>query len=58
LARTLRYFGEAWLGLNLGPQAEAFLRHNVWSLLGVALAMAVGFYIAIRWNERRRAPVL
>ena len=58
LARTIRYFGEAWLGLNLGPQAEAFLRRNAWSLLGAALALAMGCYLAIRWNERRRESVL
>lgn len=55
VARMIRYFGEAWLGLHLGPHAEAFLSRNAWSLLGMALAMALGFYVAIRWNERRRA---
>jgi membrane protein YqaA with SNARE-associated domain len=55
VARVIRYFGEAWLGLHLGPHAEAFLSRNAWSLLGVALAMALAFYITIRWNERRRA---
>jgi membrane protein YqaA with SNARE-associated domain len=53
-ARMIRYFGEAWLGLHLGQHAEAFLSRNAWALLGAALAMAVAFYIAIRWNERRR----
>ncbi|MEI9976146.1 MAG: VTT domain-containing protein [Ignavibacteriota bacterium] len=50
--------GEAWLGVNLGPQAEAFLKRNAWTLLGIALAMTMGSYLAIRWNERRRASVL
>jgi membrane protein YqaA with SNARE-associated domain len=54
VARTLRYFGEAWLGLHLGPHAEAFLRRNAWTLLGIAVAMAVGFYLAVRWSDRRR----
>jgi membrane protein YqaA with SNARE-associated domain len=58
VARSIRYFGEAWLGFKLGPHAEAFLRHNAWTMLGVATAMAMGSYIAIRWNERRRASVL
>jgi len=57
-ARILRYFGEAWLGLNLGPHAEAFLRRNAWSLLGAGRERARGFYIAIRWNERRRESVM
>ena len=55
LARTIRYGGEAWLGLHLGPHADAFLRRNAWSLLGAALVMAVAFYGAIRWSGRRRA---
>jgi membrane protein YqaA with SNARE-associated domain len=54
LARSIRYFGEAWLGLNLGPHAEAFLQRNAWTLLGAAMAMALGFYLAIRWREGRR----
>jgi membrane protein YqaA with SNARE-associated domain len=57
-ARSLRYFGEAYLGIQLGEGAEAYLRHNAWQLLGVALAMATGLYLAIRWNDRRREPVL
>jgi membrane protein YqaA with SNARE-associated domain len=55
VARVMRYFGEAWLGLNLGPHADAFLQRNAWSILGLALAMALVFYIAVRWSERRRA---
>jgi len=54
VARVIRYFGEAWLGLNLGPNADAFLRRNAWSLLGAALAMALVFYVIVRWSERRK----
>lgn len=57
-ARVVRYFGEAYLGLQLGEGAEAYLRHNVWSLLGVAVAMAMGLYFAIRLSDRRRESVL
>ena len=58
VARSIRYFGEAWLGVNLGPHAEEFLKHNAWTLLAAALLMAMGSYFAIRWNERRRASIL
>jgi membrane protein YqaA with SNARE-associated domain len=58
VARSIRYFGEAWLGVNLGHHAEEFLKRNAWTLLAAALLMAMGSYFAIRWNERRRASVL
>jgi membrane protein YqaA with SNARE-associated domain len=58
LARVLRYFGEAYLGLHLGEHAEEFLRRNAWSLLGVALAMALGMYLVIRHMDRDRETVL
>jgi membrane protein YqaA with SNARE-associated domain len=57
-ARTLRYFGEAYLGIQLGEGAEGFLRHNAWPMLGAALAMATGLYFAIRWSDRRGRPAL
>ncbi len=53
VARSIRYFGEAWLGLNLGPHAEAFLRHNAWTMLAISLAMAIIFFVAIHWSGRR-----
>jgi membrane protein DedA with SNARE-associated domain len=53
VARVIRYFGEAYLGLHLGAHAEAFLRRNAWTLLGVALAMAMGLYVLLRLIGRR-----
>jgi membrane protein YqaA with SNARE-associated domain len=57
-ARVLRYCGEAYLGIQLGEGAQAFLQRNAWSLLGVVLAMAAGIYFAMRWSDRRRESVL
>jgi membrane protein YqaA with SNARE-associated domain len=57
-ARVMRYFGEAYLGNQLGEGAEAYLKHNAWPLLGVAAAMAMGFYVAIRLSDRRRETAL
>jgi membrane protein DedA with SNARE-associated domain len=53
VARIIRFFGEAYLGIQLGEGAEAFLRRNAWPLLGVAVAMAMGLYFAIRRGEHR-----
>ena len=53
IARAIRYFGEAYLGVRLGQDAQAFLTRNAWTLAGIALAMAAGFYVLIRLNDRR-----
>lgn len=54
LARVVRYFGEAWVGIKLGQQSTAFLKHNVgWFLLG-ALVCLLFFYALIRLNDHRK----
>jgi membrane protein YqaA with SNARE-associated domain len=55
-ARIIRYFGEAYLGVQLGKDVEPFLRRNVWPLGGAVLALALGLYWLMRLSERRRAP--
>ena len=55
-ARIIRYFGEAYLGVQLGKDVEPFLRRNAWPLCGAVLAMALGLYWLIRWSERWRSP--
>jgi membrane protein YqaA with SNARE-associated domain len=58
LARILRYFGEAYLGMKLGEEgAKAFLRGNAWTLAGVMAVLALAFYLLARLNERRRHAV-
>ncbi|HLI83034.1 MAG TPA: hypothetical protein VKV17_03900 [Bryobacteraceae bacterium] len=57
LARTCRYFGDAFLGLTLGLNAQAFLQHNVWALLAAAVALAAALLLLFRWHERRRQLV-
>jgi membrane protein YqaA with SNARE-associated domain len=49
-ARVVRYFGVAYLALQLGADAEGFLRRNMWTIAGVALAIGV----ALAWIMRRR----
>jgi membrane protein DedA with SNARE-associated domain len=54
LARVIRYFGEAYLGILLGEDAQTFLARHVWTILGIALALSGAAYVAIRISERRR----
>ena len=55
-ARIIRYFGEAYLGVQLGKDVEPFLRRNVWPLGGAVLALALGLYWLMRLSERWRSP--
>lgn len=56
ISRVLRYFGDAYLGVKLGADAQGFLQRNGWTLLGVALAMGLALLWLIRWMERRGQP--
>jgi hypothetical protein len=55
-ARSLRYFGEAYLGARLGMGAQGFLQHNKWTLLAIPLALAALSYPLIQWISRRSRP--
>jgi membrane protein YqaA with SNARE-associated domain len=54
VARSMRYFGEAYLGASLGPGSARFLRSHAWLLLGSALMLFAVLYAALVWRERRR----
>jgi len=56
-ARIVRYGAEAYLGVKLGENAGAFLHHNAWTLMGIAVAMAMALFALIRFNDRRREAV-
>ena len=56
LARVVRYFGEAWLGIHLGSGAQDFLANHAWSILGGVLAVALAALAAIRWRGRGSPP--
>ena len=55
LARTFRYFGEAWLGINLGKDAGGFLTAHAWHFGIAAVLLFVALYTAVRLSDRRRA---
>ena len=53
LARTIRYFGQAYLGIRLGGGAQFYLRQNAWTIAGAALAIALAAVALIQWNNRK-----
>jgi len=55
LARVIRYYGEAYLGIRLGEDARGFLTQNAWNILGIAIAMVLVLVGLIKWYDRRRA---
>jgi membrane protein YqaA with SNARE-associated domain len=55
LARCIRFFSEAYLGMRLGQDAQAFLNHNAWTLIGIALSLALVLFWVIRLGDRRRS---
>jgi membrane protein YqaA with SNARE-associated domain len=56
LARVLRYFGEAWLGVTLGHESTTFLKTHVWQLTGSAVALFLALYglLLLRNRATRR----
>ena len=54
LARVIRYFGEAYLGIQLGEDAQTFLARHIWMILGIVLALAGAAYVVIGAIDRRR----
>jgi uncharacterized membrane protein YdjX (TVP38/TMEM64 family) len=54
LARTLRYFGDAWLGANLGKDAAGFLNAHKWHFLEATVLLFVVLYAAVRMSDRWR----
>jgi membrane protein YqaA with SNARE-associated domain len=54
LARTLRYFGEAWLGLTLGRESTSFLKSHAWIFAVSAVGLFAALYGFILLRDRRR----
>jgi membrane protein YqaA with SNARE-associated domain len=54
LARSIRYFGEAWLGVRLGMESTAFLKTHALAFCIAALLLFAALYGWIRWKDRRR----
>jgi membrane protein YqaA with SNARE-associated domain len=58
LARSIRFFGEVYVGLLLGKDAQGFLTRHGWTLGGLAIGLAIAFYLVARWMENRRQPAV
>jgi membrane protein YqaA with SNARE-associated domain len=53
VARTLRYFGAAWLGVRLGTGSAGFLKAHAWHFLIGGLVLFVSLYLFILIRGRR-----
>jgi uncharacterized membrane protein YgdD (TMEM256/DUF423 family) len=54
LGRAIRYFGEAYLGVQLGEGSAQFLRAHTWHLVLGAVALFGLLYVLLMLTERRR----
>jgi membrane protein YqaA with SNARE-associated domain len=52
VARALRYFGEAWLGIRLGRDSTKFLTSHAWHFVAGAAALFLLLYGFIRLRDR------
>ena len=52
LARVLRYFGEAWLGVALGRESTGFLKTHAWHFVEGAVVLFLILYGLILWRDR------
>lgn len=53
VARLIRYFGLAYIGIQLGENANYFLEHNAFTITGAAIGLALGLLLLIKLNDRR-----
>ncbi|MDP9054117.1 MAG: hypothetical protein M3N93_07410 [Acidobacteriota bacterium] len=53
IARILRYFGAAWLGMTLGRGSTGFLKTHAWHFAAGAAALFLALYGFILLRDRR-----
>jgi membrane protein YqaA with SNARE-associated domain len=53
VARTLRYFGAAWLGVTLGRESASFLKTHAWNFAAGAVVLFAVLYALILVRGRR-----
>lgn len=56
-ARSIRYFGMAWLGTQMGDQTVPYLKGHVGALLLTAAGLFAALFLAARAMNRRREPM-
>lgn len=52
LGRVLHYFGLAYLGIQLGDGAGAYLKSHGWYLAGFALALCAALFVVLKVSEK------
>jgi membrane protein YqaA with SNARE-associated domain len=52
VARILRYFGAAWLGVTLGRESTSFLRVHAWNFVEGAVALFAALYLYVLLRDR------
>ncbi len=57
LARVLRYFGEAWLGVTLKQESGTFFKTHAWHFAIAALILFATLYWAVRLSDRWRKAI-
>ena len=57
-ARIPRYFGLAWLGMQLGHDAGTWIKSHVVHLCAFAVVLALALYLAVKLTAREsRSPI-
>jgi len=54
LARTMRFFGDAWMGVTLGAASGSYLKTHSWHFAGAALLLCCALFSLIRLNDHWR----
>lgn len=52
LARVVRYFSLAYVGMKIGGDGALFLKNNIWSLVAISAALAILLVLLVRLNDR------
>jgi membrane protein YqaA with SNARE-associated domain len=56
LARIVRYFGEAWLGVTWRSESTVYLKAHLWQLTAFSVGLLAALYLII-WASSRRGRV-
>jgi membrane protein YqaA with SNARE-associated domain len=54
VARVVRYFLEAYLGIKLGQESMPWLKAHMWNMAAIAVAFCVAMYLVALWQRQHR----
>ena len=58
VGRALRFFGEVYVGLVLGKEAQTFLNRHAWGIAIASLVICLAVYVLARWKARSSQAVV